>query len=278
MDGKKHRVYCLMSDGEQEEGNTWEAALFAGKNKLNNLTAVMDRNNIQIDGNTENVMPLEPLADKYRAFNWHVLEVNGHDLSAFVSAVEEAKTIYEKPTLIIAHTISGKGVPEIEGDYHWHGEPPTAVEGKRFLEQIRTRGFTLIELLVVIAIIGILSAVVLASLSTARSRGNDSAVKQNFHGIQVQAELYSIGNGDYGTLAYGTACNAGMFTDAVIARAKASVDSLNGSGKVYCYANSSEYLIAAELSSGYWCIDSTGAAKEETGAAPTSIPAGNVCP
>jgi transketolase len=140
MDGKKQRVYCAMSDGEQEEGNTWEAAMFAGKYKLSNLTAVMDRNNIQIDGNTEDVMPLEPLADKYRAFNWHVLEVNGHDIRAFVAAVDEAKAIAEKPTLIIAHTIAGKGVPEIEGDFHWHGKPPTKEEGKRFLKELRTMG------------------------------------------------------------------------------------------------------------------------------------------
>ncbi len=140
MDDKKSRVYCVMSDGEQEEGNTWEAVMFAGKNKLSNLTAVMDRNNIQIDGMTEDVMPLEPIADKYRAFNWHVLEVNGNDISAFIGAVEEAKAIYEKPTLIIAHTIPGKGVPEIEFDYHWHGKPPTAEEGKRFLKEIRTMG------------------------------------------------------------------------------------------------------------------------------------------
>lgn len=138
MDGKKQRVYCLMSDGEQEEGNTWEAAMFAGKNKLHNLTAVMDRNNIQIDGMTEEVMPLEPLADKYRAFNWHVLEVDGHNIRAFVDAVEEAWAIAEKPTLIIAHTIAGKGVPEIEGDYRWHGKPPTKEEGERFLKDLRS--------------------------------------------------------------------------------------------------------------------------------------------
>lgn len=136
--GGNRRVYCVMSDGEQEEGNTWEAAMFAGKNKLHNLTAVMDRNNIQIDGMTEDVMPLEPLADKYRAFNWHVLEVNGNDLRAFIAAIDEAKAIYEKPTLIIAHTIPGKGVPEIEFDYRWHGKPPTPEEGKRFLKEIRT--------------------------------------------------------------------------------------------------------------------------------------------
>ncbi|HVM58847.1 MAG TPA: transketolase [Candidatus Paceibacterota bacterium] len=124
MDGKKNRVYCVMSDGEQQEGNTWEAAMFAGKQKLANLTAVMDRNNIQIDGMTEDVMPLENLRAKYEAFNWHVIEVGGHDFAAFVSAVEEAKAIAEKPTLILAHTIPGKGVPEIEGDYRWHGVPP----------------------------------------------------------------------------------------------------------------------------------------------------------
>lgn len=140
MDDKKNRVYCLMSDGEQEEGNIWEAALFAGKYRLSNLTAVMDRNNIQIDGMTEAVMPLEPIADKYRAFNWHVLEVNGNDIPAFITAIDEAKAIYEKPTLIIAHTIPGKGVPEIEFDYHWHGKPPSKEEGKRFLKEIRTLG------------------------------------------------------------------------------------------------------------------------------------------
>lgn len=138
IDGTKQRVYCLMSDGEQEEGNIWEAAMFAGKHKLYNLTAVMDRNNIQIDGMTEDVMPLEPIADKYRAFNWHVLEVNGNDIAAFTAAVDEAKAVYEKPTLIIAHTIPGKGVPDIEFDYRWHGKPPTAEEGKKFLKEIRT--------------------------------------------------------------------------------------------------------------------------------------------
>ena len=140
MDARKHRIYCVMSDGEQEEGNTWEAALFAGKHRLSNLTAIMDRNNIQIDGMTEDVMPLEPIADKYRAFNWHVLEAGGNDIEAFVTAIEEAKAIYEKPTLIIAHTIPGKGVPEIEFDYAWHGKPPTKEEGKRFLKEIRTLG------------------------------------------------------------------------------------------------------------------------------------------
>jgi transketolase len=138
MDDKKNHIYCVMSDGEQEEGNTWEAAMFAGKYKLSNLTAVMDRNNIQIDGMTEDIMPLEPIADKYRAFNWHVIEVDGHNMRAFVDAVHEAGAIVEKPTLIVAHTIPGKGVSDIEGDYRWHGKPPTAEEAKRFLKELRT--------------------------------------------------------------------------------------------------------------------------------------------
>ena len=149
MDKKPNRVYCVVSDGEQEEGNTWEAAMFAGKYKLAGLTAIMDRNNIQIDGMTEDIMPLEPLADKYRAFNWHVLEVNGNDIAAFITAVEEAKAIYEKPTIIIAHTIPGKGVKEIEFDYRWHGVPPgagpedvwkKAEQGKAMLQELRSLG------------------------------------------------------------------------------------------------------------------------------------------
>lgn len=140
MDGKKERIYCFMSDGEQEEGNIWEAAMFAGKNKLANLTAVLDRNNIQIDGMTEDVMPLESLRAKYEAFNWHVIDVDGHDMRAIVAAVDDAKEETGKPTLIIAHTIPGKGIPEIESDFHWHGKTPTADEAKRFLHELRTLG------------------------------------------------------------------------------------------------------------------------------------------
>ncbi len=124
MDGKNFRIYCATSDGEHEEGNTWEGMMFAGKYRLNNLIAIMDRNNIQIDGNTEDVMPLEPLADKYRAFNWHVIEIDGHNIRQFVEACDEARAIKEKPTMILAYTIPGKGVPVIEGDYRWHGAPP----------------------------------------------------------------------------------------------------------------------------------------------------------
>jgi len=126
MDGKKFRTYCCMSDGELDEGNSWEGIMFAGNNKLSNLTAIVDRNNIQINGMTERVMPLEPLADKWRAFNWHVIEIDGHNFQAIVDAAEEAKAIYEKPTVIIAHNIPGRGIKEIEFDYRWHGSPPGA--------------------------------------------------------------------------------------------------------------------------------------------------------
>lgn len=132
------RIYCIMGDGEQDEGNVWEAFMFAGKYKLANLTAIIDRNNIQIDGYTETIMPLEPLADKYRAFGWHVLEVDGHNIPQFIAACEEAKAIYEKPTVIIAHTIPGKGIREIERDYRWHGKPPSPEEAKLFLHELRT--------------------------------------------------------------------------------------------------------------------------------------------
>src|SRR3989344_2852247 len=137
---KKYRVYCLTSDGEQDAGNTWESAMFAGKNKLNNLTALIDRNNIQIDGYTENIMPLEPLKDKYESFGWHVLEIDGHNFEQIVDAVNVAKAVYEKPTLIIAHTIPGKGVSFMEKDYLWHGKPPTREEANVALKELRTLG------------------------------------------------------------------------------------------------------------------------------------------
>lgn len=130
------RVYCVMSDGEQQEGNTWEAVMFAGAKKLSNLTAIMDRNNIQIDGDTEDVMPLEPIKQKYEAFNWKVIEVDGHDIAGIVASCDDARENTESPTLILAHTTPGKGVPEIENDYRWHGMPPNEQEGKRFLEAL----------------------------------------------------------------------------------------------------------------------------------------------
>ena len=140
MDKKRYRVYCATSDGEHDSGNTWEAVLFAGKNRLSNLTQIIDRNNIQIDGTTEQIMPLEPLKDKYEAFNWHVIEVDGHNIEQFVDAISEAKAIYEKPTVIIAHTIPGKGVSFMENNYVWHGKPPNKEEAERALSELRTLG------------------------------------------------------------------------------------------------------------------------------------------
>lgn len=140
LDHKKYRTYCLMSDGEHNEGNVWEAVMFAGKNRLSNLTAILDRNNIQIDGFTENVMPLEPLKAKYESFNWHVLEVDGHNISDFIDAVFEAQAIFEKPTMIIAHTIPGKGVSFMERDYAWHGIPPNKEQAAAALKELRTLG------------------------------------------------------------------------------------------------------------------------------------------
>lgn len=138
MDGKKWRTYCVLSDGEHQEGQVWEAIMFAGKNKLNNLTFIVDRNNIQIDGFTEDVMPLEPFAEKYRAFNWHVIEIDGHNIREIVDACEQAKRIYEKPTVIIAHTIPGRGVEFMEKKYEWHGIPPNAEQAHLALYELRT--------------------------------------------------------------------------------------------------------------------------------------------
>jgi len=138
MDVKKFNIYCLMSDGEQEAGQTWEAAMLAGKLKLDNLTAVIDRNNIQIDGMTEDIMPLEPLRAKYEAFNWHVLEINGHNFEEIVNAFETAHAIYEKPVVIIAHTIAGKGVDFMEFQYPWHSKAFKPEEVEESLRQLRT--------------------------------------------------------------------------------------------------------------------------------------------
>ncbi len=137
IDGSERKIYCFMGDGELDEGNIWEAMMLAGKNKLNNLIGIIDRNNIQIDGNTENIMPLEPLAKKWESFNWHVIQVSGHDFVALGSAFEEAKKVLDKPVVILAETIASKGVKEWEGDYHWHGKPPTKEEGELALKELR---------------------------------------------------------------------------------------------------------------------------------------------
>jgi transketolase len=124
MDGSRSHVYVVTGDGELDEGNIWEGAMFAAKYKLANLTAIIDRNNIQIDGTTENVMPLGDVAAKFSAFGWHVIEIDGHNFQAIIDACKLAKAIVEAPVAIIAHTIPGKGVDYMEYDYHWHGNPP----------------------------------------------------------------------------------------------------------------------------------------------------------
>lgn len=134
------QVYCVMSDGELQEGQNWEAFMFAGKNNLHNLTAIIDRNNIQIDGYTEEIMPLEPLAEKLRAFNWTVLEIDGHNMREIYDALGKAAAVWENPVAIIAHTIPGKGVDFMEWKYEWHGKPPKAQEAKNALAQLRTLG------------------------------------------------------------------------------------------------------------------------------------------
>jgi transketolase len=117
-------VYVTTGDGELDEGNNWEAIMLASKYKLSNITAIVDRNNIQIDGRTEDVMPLEDLRAKWEAFGWHVLEIDGNNIEAVINACAEAKAITEKPVVILAHTVPGKGVEFMEYDFRWHGIPP----------------------------------------------------------------------------------------------------------------------------------------------------------
>ena len=139
IDTQPHRfVYCVTGDGELNEGNIWEAAMFAGKYKLSQLITFVDRNNIQIDGNTEDVMPLEDLRGKWESFGWHVQEIDGHNIESIQDAVGMAKAITNKPSMIIAHTIPGKGVDFMEYDYHWHGLPPNHEQAKKALHDLRT--------------------------------------------------------------------------------------------------------------------------------------------
>ncbi|MEK7059453.1 MAG: transketolase [Patescibacteria group bacterium] len=141
MDKQSHRwIYVVMGDGEQDEGNVWEAAMLANKYKLSNIIAITDRNNIQIDGPTESVMPLEDFKAKWEAFGWHTIEVNGNDIEAVIDACAMAKAIVEKPIMIVAHTIPGKGVDFMEYDFTWHGKPPDHEQAKKALHELRTLG------------------------------------------------------------------------------------------------------------------------------------------
>jgi transketolase len=140
--------YCLLGDGELNEGQNWEAIMMSGKEKVHNLIAIVDRNNIQIDGFTEDIMPLDSLRAKFESFNWHVIEIDGHDMQQIVEGITQAQAVFEKPVVIIAHTIAGKGVPYMERHFEWHGTPPglsniagapdKTEQGKLALEALRT--------------------------------------------------------------------------------------------------------------------------------------------
>jgi transketolase len=142
--------YCLLGDGELDEGQNWEAIMLAGREKLRNLIAIVDRNNIQIDGYTEDVMPLNDLAKKWESFNWHVQEIDGHNFEMINDAIGQAKSTFDKPSVIIAKTIPGRGVTFAERDFRWHGDPlgkkdvagdpPKAEQVQIALNELRTLG------------------------------------------------------------------------------------------------------------------------------------------
>ncbi|MFI5212453.1 MAG: transketolase [Candidatus Saccharimonadales bacterium] len=139
LDNAKHRfVYAITGDGELDEGNIWEAAMFAGKYKLSQLIVFIDRNNIQIDGSTDDVMPLEDLRGKWESFGWHVQEIDGHNIESVIDAASMARAISNKPSVVIAHTIPGKGVDFMEYDYKWHGVAPNSDQAKTALKKLRT--------------------------------------------------------------------------------------------------------------------------------------------
>jgi transketolase len=136
IDNKKWRVYTILGDGELQEGSVWEAAMSASHHKLNNLIALVDRNNLQIDGPTKKVMNIEPLSKKWEAFGWNVLECDGNNISQVINTYKQAQKQKTKPSVIIAKTVMGKGVPEIENNYQWHGKAPTKEQLKLFIKNL----------------------------------------------------------------------------------------------------------------------------------------------
>ncbi len=136
LNARDYQTYVLLGDGECDEGQIWEAAMAAAHFKIDNLTAIVDHNEIQLDGWNRDIMNLEPLADKWRAFNWHVLDINGHDISQILQAARKAKKIRQKPTVIIAHTIKGKGVSFMENNVDFHGKAPTPEQAERALKEL----------------------------------------------------------------------------------------------------------------------------------------------
>ena len=136
LDNRDYQVYVLLGDGECEEGQVWEAAMFAPHHSVDNLTAIVDHNDLQLDGRVCDIMGLEPLPDKWRAFNWHVLEINGHDVKEILQALKKAREIKGKPTVIIAHTVKGKGVSFMEGNVDFHGKAPSPQETEQALKEL----------------------------------------------------------------------------------------------------------------------------------------------
>lgn len=136
LDKREYRVYVLLGDGECDEGQVWEAAMFAPHHRMDNITAIVDHNDLQLDGRVCDIMALEPLADKWRAFNWHVLEINGHDIKEILQALKKAGEVKGKPTVIIAHTIKGKGVSFMEGNVDFHGKAPNPQETEQALKEL----------------------------------------------------------------------------------------------------------------------------------------------
>ncbi|MCD4745322.1 MAG: transketolase [Bacteroidales bacterium] len=137
MDNKSWKVYCILGDGELQEGSVWEAAMSAGNFNLDNLIALIDRNYVQIDGKTSDVMELEPLTDKWNSFGWNVIKCNGNDHLEIINAYNEAKQYKGKPSVIIAKTKMGKGVKSIENNYEWHGKVPSKEQAEDFIRQMK---------------------------------------------------------------------------------------------------------------------------------------------
>lgn len=137
LNNQTYEVYCVGSEGDLQEGQTWEAAMFAGNSGIRNLTWIIDRNNIQIDGYTENVMPLEPLREKLESFNWYVLEIDGHNTEEIINACNMSRVITQRPVAIIAHTIPGKDIDFMEYKFEWHGKPPNEEQANKALQELR---------------------------------------------------------------------------------------------------------------------------------------------
>jgi len=135
-EGKQYIIWCVISDAEHQEGSTWEAVMFSARNQLNNLKVIVDRNNIQLSGDIDNIMPISPLQQKYESFGWHVFEVDGHNIEDLIKVLQEANNYQDGPCVVLAKTIPGKGVSFMEGKWRWHGKAPNAGEAKRALDEL----------------------------------------------------------------------------------------------------------------------------------------------